>query len=165
MSETEGKQKNADSGQDISRELSVPSHCKGNALGTWCPRVATTITIEALCLDKTQQRSWGGRHNIKVGNGDQMAALLWAGTLRAKPGSHHYSKHFERNYIRHEGVTLNSSHIDPKLTHSSLPPRAADLKKHQRRNPYRSPKKENSAPARAECGLGECRPIPAHQGV
>jgi hypothetical protein len=73
----------------------------------------------------------GGRHNIKVGNGDAMASLFWAGTLRAKPGTHHHSDHFERNYIRHEGVTLNSSHIDPKLTHSSLPPKAADLRKHQ----------------------------------
>ena len=64
-------------------------------------------------------------------SGDAMASLLWAGTLRAQPGSHHHCENFERNYIRHEGVTLNSSHIDPKLTHSSLPPKAADLRKFQ----------------------------------
>ena len=69
----------------------------------------------------------GGRHNIKAGNGDAITNVFWAGTLRARPGSHHHCGHFERNYIRHEGVTLNSSHINPKLMHSSLPPRTTNF--------------------------------------
>jgi hypothetical protein len=49
--------------------------------------------------------------------------MFWASTLRAKKGGHHYSTDFRKNYIRHEGVTLNSSHIDPSSLISSPPPK------------------------------------------
>ena len=61
LSVIDGKEsKTSTVGKIFRRSRWCPSHCKGNALGTWCPRVATTLTIEALCLDKTQQRSWAG---------------------------------------------------------------------------------------------------------
>ena len=132
LSVRDGKvSKNVDSGQDISEEPSVPLPLQRQRPRYMVSPRRYDNYYRGPLFGQNAATFMGGRHNIKVGNGDQMAALLWAGTLRAKPGSHHYSKHFERNYIRHEGVTLNSSHIDPKLTHSSLPPRAADLKKHQ----------------------------------
>ena len=65
----------------------------------------------------------GGMKNIKTGHGDAITGMFWASTLRAKKNGHHHSNDFTKNYIRHEGVTLHSSHIDPRQLISSPPPK------------------------------------------
>ena len=54
--------------------------------------------------------------------------MFWASTLRAKKNGHHHSNDFRKNYIRHEGVSLHSSHVDPKQTMSHPPPEVARMR-------------------------------------
>lgn len=75
-----------------------------------------------------------GKGAIKLGHGDSITAMMWGSTLRPKKNGHHYSTDFRRNFIRHKGVTLHSSHIDPKDLLSSLPPKLKTVRKEKERN-------------------------------
>ena len=70
----------------------------------------------------------GGRSKIRLGHGDSIANMFWGSTLRAKKNGHHHSTDFRKNFIRHEGVTLHSSHYELNPT-SSPPPRVVTKNK------------------------------------